>query len=152
MPPVDPCHLHGACAPSPSVVILAESPPGWRGAWAREPWHPGLWAAGAPACCALSPSPTGASRHSCTSGTPLLCSRLLAAGPPPRLHLLQICPALRLQHSHCLRHLSGAVCSADPSEERAKSPRQGAPQPTFSSTPPALPMPSSYQIRQGRYK
>lgn len=53
---------------------------------------------------------------------PFLFSRLLAEAPPPRLHLLQICPAWRLQHSHCLCHLSGAVCSADPSEESQEPP------------------------------
>lgn len=144
LPPVDPCHLHGACAPSPSVVILAESPPGWRGAWAREPWHPGLWAAGAPACCALSPS----SRHSCTSGTPLLCSRLLAAGP--------------LRGSICCKSVPPCVCSIPtasatcqvpsalqtPPKREPRAPAKGPPSPP--SDPPLQPSPCHLPIRSDK--
>lgn len=153
LPPVDPCHLHGACAPSPSVVILAESPPGRKGAWAREPWLPGLWAAGAPACRALSPSPT------------VLLATPTPPAPPFSVHACWLQAPLR--SSICYKSVPPCVCSiptasatcqvpsalqTPPKREPRAPPPKEYPQPTLGPTPPALSMPSSHQILQGRYK
>lgn len=110
--------LRGACAPSPSVVILAESPPGRKGASSRALAPASLYGLPVPARCALA----HLQRCFATPTPPApFCSRPAGCRPPPAApSATNLSPPLRLQHSH--RPATCQVPSAlQTSKERAKS-------------------------------
>lgn len=144
-------HLRGAWTPSLASWQPSLSHP--EGGGRSEPKQPGtlgLLATGA----LCPPQPSCWSPQWVLPVSPTLPHTVLSTPTPFSFHAcwLRAPPSApsaanlscrRLQHSHCLGHLSGAVCSADPSEESQEPPQGGHPIPPL-VLPLYLPMHSSH--------